>query len=82
MICTLGFSKTNLVQFDAPRMTLCGAITGCDSLENTQFVVVLSSFVISPISGDLVSGVTVRTILLKIVPILITYVIIVARKAT
>jgi hypothetical protein len=53
MICTLGFSKTNLVQFDAPRMTLCGAITGCDSLENTQFVVVLSSFVISPISGDL-----------------------------
>jgi hypothetical protein len=34
-------------------MTLCVAITGWDSLENTQFVVVLSSFVISPISGDL-----------------------------
>jgi hypothetical protein len=42
----------SLVQFDAPRMTLCVAITGWDSLENTQFVVVLSSFVISPISGD------------------------------
>jgi hypothetical protein len=24
MLCTLGFSKTSLVQFDAPRMTLCG----------------------------------------------------------
>jgi hypothetical protein len=53
MLCTLGFSKTSLVQFDAPSMTLCGAITGWDSLENTQFAVVLSSFVISPISGNL-----------------------------
>jgi hypothetical protein len=40
-------------QFDAPRMTLCVAITEWDSLENTQFVVVLTSFVISSISGDL-----------------------------
>jgi hypothetical protein len=47
MLCTLGCSKTSLVQFDAPRMTLCVAITGWDSLENTQFVVVLSSFVIN-----------------------------------
>jgi hypothetical protein len=56
----LGFSKTSLVLFDAPRMTLCVAITGWDSLENTQFVVVLSSFVISPISGDLLFLKTVR----------------------
>jgi hypothetical protein len=41
MLCTLGFSKTSLVQFDAPRMTLCVAITGWDSLENTQFVVII-----------------------------------------
>jgi hypothetical protein len=41
MLCTLGFSKTSLVQFDAPRMTLCVAITGWDQVdsENVDSVV-------------------------------------------
>jgi hypothetical protein len=49
----IGVFKDKPCTIYTPRMTLYGAITGCDSLENTQFVVVLSSFVISPISGDL-----------------------------
>jgi hypothetical protein len=52
-LSTLVFSKSSLVQLDAPRILLCWAIIGWDSLENKDFVVLLSFFVISCISGDL-----------------------------